>query len=290
MFSKAPPPPPHDTSGGAGDFSAANSLIFQIPLPVIEIGRAKAETKTTEPEPETSFDFVSKTETPPISPRRNPQLVGAYNTGASPDTRNSTVIVGWNKALGQPRESLKKVEDRESVIRTDGELEERNRESDLDRDKHDSVYGAVWFATSGKPEETYSEIKEPENTSGASASRPLQLSVKREDPKSSSSSVSRESTVSWESFNIPEPTFTPPPLPLGTTMQSFTRAAIAHAAARNGSPPAVPPRPRSLCGNKPSAAAEVGDSSSSLGSQYVSVQSADTVSKETWDANASAIF
>lgn len=187
----------------------------------------------------------------------------------------STFTTGWSKAPGQPGDvQTRSVAGRDGATAAADHLSavSESSESSIDREKHDSAYGAVWFASTGGAEpcaDVYEDINDP----GANSdSRPLHLSLKRNEQLETNSiiaesiSSNRDSVVSSASFNVPEPTFTPPPLPPGTPMESFTRAAIAKATSQTRPPPVVPPRARGVS-PRAAGASEMGSSSSLASTQ-----------------------
>ena len=210
------------------------------------------------------------------TPKSSDNKTTSVNTNKSPEPSNppfSTFTTGWDKSRGQARDPPTKSGDRGATSGGDSSktVGSVSSESDIDRDKHDSVYGAVWFATSGEaipgkqqPElsvaggqDVYEEL-DPEPREN---SRELHLSLKKKQNESERTSVA-SSLDSSMSFNVPEPTFTPPPLPPGTQMENFTKAAIAQATSQNRPPPAIPPRPKNVptVGTRP--ASETGSTSS----------------------------
>ena len=212
------------------------------------------------------------------APKSNDNKTSSANTNnKSPEPSNppfSTFTTGWDKSRGQARDPPSKSGDR-GAAPSGGDLSKTvgsvSSESDIDRDKHDSVYGAVWFATSGEaihgkqqPElsvaggqDVYEEVDpEPHENS-----RELRLSLKKKQSESERASVA-SSLDSSLSFNVPEPAFTPPPLPAGTQLENFTKAAIAQATSQNRPPPAVPPRPKNVPLVRTRSTSETGSTSS----------------------------
>ena len=202
---------------------------------------------------------ISSPSLPNETPKSNDKTT-SVNTKKSPEPRNppfSTFSTGWDKSRGQARDPPTKSGDRGApsggvTSKTAGSV---SSESDIDRDKHDSVYGAVWFATSGEathgkqqPELSVAggqDVYEELDPEPREKSRELHLSLKKKQNESERTSVA-SSLDSSMSFNVPEPTFTPPPLPPGTQMENFTKAAIAQATSQNRPPPAIPPRPKNV--------------------------------------------
>ena len=240
-----------------------------MPLPVVEITPKKptvssAAATPAKPSPSTSSNQASSPEIMDSKSKESSVSVNNdLNTADKDKQAFSTFTTGVNKSHGQVPKKPRKNDGRSTDTApsstgggVDQSTESVSSESDIDRDKHDSVYGAVWFATSGdairgrqQPElslaggqDVYEELN-PEPASNLA--RQIHLSYKIKETKSETSSIdtSRDSTLS---FNVPEPTFTPPPLPPGTQLENFTKAAIAQATSQNRPPPAVPPRPRNI--------------------------------------------
>ena len=150
----------------------------------------------------------------------------------------------------------------------DKSMESVSSESDIDRNKHDSVYGAVWFASSGNPvmgnqepelsvaggQDVYEVI--PESSDSNSRKPSFVIEERQNNVRNSFYSIQSRIKVCHSMYQSQR--LHHHPLPPGTQLENFTKAAIAQATAQNRPPPAVPPRPK----NVPSLGSRSGSTSS----------------------------